>query len=74
MATRRAADVVVNDEAEHRRDVGIREVVRDGQHQEEMRLAMVSVPERDFFSVKNKNKVPHLFNRNFGGIFDKLSC
>ncbi len=65
MATRRAADVVVNDEAEHRRDVGIREVVR-GQHQEETRLAMVSVPERDFFSVKNKNKVPHLFNRNFG--------
>ncbi len=66
MATRRAADVIVYNEAERRRDVGIREVVRDGQHQEEMRLAMVSVPERDFFSVKNKNKVPHLFNRNFG--------
>jgi hypothetical protein len=35
-------------------------------NQEETHLAMVSVPERDFFSVKNKNKVLHLFNRNFG--------
>jgi hypothetical protein len=31
---------------------------------EEMRLAMVSVPESNFFSAKNKKKVPHLFNGN----------
>ncbi len=40
---------------------------------EEMRLAMVSVPESDFFSAKNKNKVPHHINENVGEIFVKLS-
>jgi hypothetical protein len=33
-------------------------------HLEETRLATVSVPESDFFSAKNKKKVPHLFNGN----------
>jgi hypothetical protein len=35
-------------------------------HPEEMRLAMVSVPESNFFSEKRKHKVTHLFNGNFG--------
>jgi hypothetical protein len=40
--------------------------------QEEMRLAMVLVPESNFFSAKNK-KSPASFQRKFGEIFVKLS-
>ncbi len=39
-----------------------------GTRLEEMRLAMVSDPDSDFLSERHKNKVPHLFNRNFGEI------
>jgi hypothetical protein len=37
-----------------------------------MRLATVSVPESDFFSIKNK-KSPASFQQKFGEIFAKLS-
>jgi hypothetical protein len=35
-------------------------------HQEETRLAMVSVPESNLKKKKYKHKVMHLFNGNFG--------
>ena len=32
---------------------------------------MVSAPESNFLSERHKNKVPHLFNRNFSEISEK---